>query len=89
MDAVIQWLNVNGAAIAAVALSVLTAFVKSELMALNKTSAANGIAHYFKLANSALAIAQQIDQPEVKKTADEIAAAVAQTDPNANAGEPA
>jgi hypothetical protein len=37
-------------------LSLVATFIKSERMALDKTTQANGITHYFKLANEALKV---------------------------------
>lgn len=83
MDEILNYVNTHGAQIAAILLPLLVAFVKSELMALNKTSAANGIAHYFKLANHALAIAATVEQPEVQAAAAQIADVVQEIAPEA------
>lgn len=46
----------------AVAIPAVIGLVKSELMALDKTSAANGIVHYFQLANKAVRAVEGVKQ---------------------------
>lgn len=49
--------------LSAVAVPFIIAFIKSELMALDGTTTANGIVHYFKLANQALTIVKEVKSP--------------------------
>ena len=46
-----NWLTVS-------AIPAIVLLVKSERMALDKTSQANGVVHYFKLANKALKVVE-------------------------------
>lgn len=56
-------------ALVTIAVPALLAFIKSELMALNDNTTANGIVHYFRLANNALAVIQK-EEPKDEKTVD-------------------